>query len=428
MSTRTKQPQRLLPRQLKAMAKAVYPVAIVGAGASGLMAAIAASRVRPHSVFLLEKEARVGRKLLATGNGRCNLLNASPEAGRIHGSGKEAALPLLMDAPNQLPSYFASLGLRCREEGEGRVYPYSGQASAVLDVLRAACDRLGVTTATDAQITGISHQQGVFSLYSAEGTYQAQRVILAGGGKAAPSFGADGNAYALLTAFGHQLLPTFPSITPLKLPLDRIRGLKGVRAPVRLALHIHGQPAQQESGEGLFTDYGLSGVAAMQLGRWVQTAKAGKKPCDLSIELMPFQAAAEEAARRGELFAGEPLETFFTGLLHKRIGLCLLREAHLSPQDTISAATVKKLLPLLSDWRMPVLGTQPFANAQVTAGGISLDGFHPQTLESLLQPGLYACGEILDVDGDCGGYNLMWAWASAIAAGEAAATSLLSQS
>lgn len=398
-------------------------VAIIGAGASGLMAAIAASRVRPHSVCLLEKEARVGRKLLATGNGRCNLLNLDLSSARYHGEGAAVAESLLQTwTPARLMDCFAQIGLTCREEREGRVYPFSGQASSVLDVLRTACARNGVVTRTNADVIKLDRTENGFLLTLADGeTVSAGRVIVAAGGKAAPAFGADGSTFALLGALGHPIEEPYPALAPLKLPADAVRGLKGVRTPVRLTLYVDGDVIKREEGEGLFTDYGLSGVAAMQLARDTNAALRSHKTVTISIGLCDPDMAQAEMARRVVLFAGAPLETIGTGLLHSRLTLALLRAAGLSPQEPITPDCAAPLARLLSDWRLPVLGTLPFAHAQITAGGAKLSAFDAETLASRVVPGLYACGEALDVDGDCGGYNLMWAWASAIVAGEAAA-------
>lgn len=405
------------------MVNRIRPIVIIGAGASGMLAAIAASRVRPHSVVLLEKEARVGRKLLATGNGRCNVLNATIAPNCYHGTGAGVALDLLKRMPpSQLLSFFQSLGLTCREEAEGRVYPYSGQASSVLDALRFACGRLDVETRTESPVKGITRTADGFALSLSGGaTLRAEQIIIAAGGKASPSFGADGDSHRLLASLGHAITPLFPAIVPLKLPTDRIRGLKGVRAQARLTLLQDENPLQTEQGEALFTDYGISGVAAMQLGRRVNETAPQAGALALSIQLLPKPLAREEMARRTDLYRGQPMENIFTGLLHKRIALCLLRETGLSPQAAVTETEASPLLPLLSDWKLPIQGTLPFAHAQVTAGGAALDGFDPQTLSSRAVPGLYACGEALDVDGDCGGYNLMWAWASGLVSGQAAA-------
>ncbi len=384
---------------------------------------MAASRTRPRSVLLLDKEERVGRKLMATGNGRCNLLNMKALEGHYHGGGAVCAMGLLRRTPaGALLSLFSELGLFCREEEDGRVYPYSGQAGAVVDVLRAGYQRNGVDTMCGAEAVRVVRKPEGFQICLRNGESRvARRLIIAAGGMAAPSLGGGDSGYNLLKAFGHTITPLRPALAPLKLPPERIRGLKGVRADGEIGLLVDGKPVRSEKGELLFTEYGVSGVAAMQLARDVGTALAARRKVFVSIGLTDVNAAREQVALRTSLLAGLPFESFFVGLLHKRLGLCLLREAGLGMQDPISSDAARSLVPFLSDWRMPVLDTLPFAQAQCTAGGVPLEEFDPLTLESRLVPGLYACGETLDVDGDCGGYNLMWAWVSGLTAGESAA-------
>lgn len=401
-----------------------WALAIVGAGASGMMAAIAAARLRPGPILLLEKEARVGRKLMATGNGRCNLMNLRPEATRYHGSGAPVALEMLQATPPQaLLDIFAAMGLVCREEAEGRVYPFSGQANAVLDVLREACDGLGVHTRTGAVAVGIARAaQGFAIRLSDGGEIGARRVIIAGGGKASPALGSDGSAAALLASLGHTITPLYPAIVPLKVPAWRVRGLKGIRVQATLTLLVDGQAAQMEQGEALFGEQGISGIAAMQLARRAGMALSQGRGVALSIRLMPPDMARAEMQRRAARLEGTPFAGFFTGLLHRRLGESLLRDAGIAADAPVSQAAAATLAALLPDWQWPVQGTLPFAQAQVTAGGALAGEFNPQTLESRIVPGLHACGEVLDVDGDCGGYNLMWAWLSGEAAGRAAAS------
>ncbi len=400
-----------------------FHTAIIGAGASGLMAAIAAGRVRPRSVVLLEKEARVGRKLLATGNGRCNLLNASVDPARYHGGGAPGALSLLKRfSPAWAVETFAAIGLVCREEDEGRVYPFSGQSNAVLDTLRAACGRLNVETRCGAAVVRVSRERGGFLLETSDGgRLRAARVIVAAGGAASPVYGADGAAHRLLASLGHAITPVFPALAPLAVPPEGIRGLKGVRVRAALTLLADGNPVRAETGEALFSDVSVSGVAAMQLARAAAESFAAGRHVSLSILLMAPDAARAETSRRAEMLRGEAAEHFFVGLLHPRVAMCLLRVAQIAPDTPVGAETAARLTPLLSDWRLPVVGVAPMAQAQVTAGGARMDQFDPETLESRLVPGLFACGEALDVDGDCGGYNLMWAWASGWAAGAEAA-------
>ncbi|MCL1795750.1 MAG: aminoacetone oxidase family FAD-binding enzyme [Clostridia bacterium] len=402
------------------MREAAAQIAIIGAGASGLIAAVTASGKHSHSVLLLEKNARVGRKLLATGNGRCNLLNTRIDDKKYHGSGKNTALALLMRIPPAaVMRTFENMGLALREESDGRVYPFSGLANSVLDTLRLACDAHGVQTRCGAEVKKIQCVDGMFRVYiNMDETILVHRVIVAAGGKAAPVFGSDGSAYALLESLGHTVRAAFPALSPLKIPVEHIRGLKGIRLHASLTLSADGETLRQAEGELLFTEYGVSGIAAMQLSRFV------KKGSVLTIHLMSEAAAAVQIKLRLSLFDGQSMENFFTGLFHKRVSLSLLREAGIPPSEPVSETGARRLLPLLINWRLPVLSALSFQHAQVTAGGAMTDEFNGQTLESLRIPGLYACGEAMDVDGDCGGYNLLWAWISGITAGEAAARSL----
>lgn len=409
------------------MADPNAPIVIIGAGASGMMAAISASRVHPHPIVLLEKEDRPGRKLLATGNGRCNLMNLRVEAGRFHGGGAHAALSLLsrLGGPSGIGARFAALGLRLREEPDGRVYPFSGQANAVLDVLRAACARSGIAIRTQACATDVTPLADGFAITLATGErVHARRLILAGGGMASPSLGGGDSALAIAGALGHTAVAPFPAIVPLLLPAARLRGLKGIRMPARLSLLAGETRVQQEAGEVLFADYGLSGIAAMQLARRVQVAMAARQPVALSISFLDADAARAEMALRVSLCRDEPAAQLFAGLLPRRLGETLLKKAGIPAQAAVSEAMTGPLAALLSDWRLPVEGTRPFAQAQVMAGGLTFAEFDPETLASHRAPGLYACGEAMDVDGDCGGYNLLWAWVSGIVAGEACAASI----
>jgi len=347
-------------------------------------------------------------------------MNIQSEA--YHGSGSAAALSLLSKMPpNWLLSYFSELGLLCREETEGRCYPYSGQAASVLDVLRHSLERCGVDLRCGTPVTKISPNKEGFALLPASGpAVYARRVVFAAGGKAAPSFGADGSAFQMMTALGHSLVPPRPALSPVKVPPERIRGLKGIRAHGTVSLLIDGKAAREEVGEILFTEYGLSGIAVMQLSKMAGDALSSKRRVEMRLGLLDCETAFSQMQKRLSLFAHQTMELVFTGLLPKRIGLCLLREAGVAPGDAVTESAMQSVFALVSGWTLPVTGVLTFPNAQITAGGLAFDEFDADTLESMLVPGLYACGEALDIDGDCGGYNLMWAWVSGIVAGERA--------
>lgn len=395
-------------------------VIVIGGGAAGLAAAICAARQGAH-VTLLEKMDRVGKKILATGNGRCNLLNAGPL--RYPGGAAFAQAVLSHADARRVSAFFESLGLSLREEEEGRVYPASGQASSVLDVLRISCLRHGVQTVCGAAVSRIEKRPEGWSAFANGMEYDADALIVTGGGKAAPKLGSDGSAYALLTSQGHRLIPPRPALTQLKTEAGPIRGLAGIRARAGLWLTREGKTLAHEQGEILFTEYGVSGVAAMQLARDAAGAV-------LHIDLRPAihiesSGVLPGLVLRAELFSGFPLEQYFTGWLPSRLGMALLKKAGIGPLSrpcsTLAKQEISALAALLADFPLAITGVQGFESAQVTAGGVDTADFDPLTLASCLAPGLYAAGEVLDVDGDCGGFNLLFAWSSGMLAGEGAA-------
>ncbi|MCL2811605.1 MAG: aminoacetone oxidase family FAD-binding enzyme [Clostridia bacterium] len=405
-------------------------VAVIGGGAAGLMAAIAAAQAGAK-VTVLEQNDRVGRKILATGNGRCNLTNMHARASHchsVHSAGAELAGAVLNSLPPQaVLAVFESLGLLWREEEDGRVYPHSGQASAVLDVLRFAIDRLSVEIRCGQGVRTLTQTPKGFMLSLADGgALLADRVIVAAGGKASPRLGSDGGGYALLAALGHQLTPCYPALVQLRCAYAGLQALKGLRVQAEATLLVDHMSVRTERGEVLFTDYGLSGIAALSLARHVGPALAEGRSVHARLALLPELVESARVSlirQRRALFFDIAAGQFATGMLPRRIGeaLCLAAGIPLQMQfGSLTDTQADALAALLGDWRFVVAGLQPFENAQVTAGGIDAKDFDPATMESLLVPGLYAVGEVLDVDGDCGGLNLHFAWASGLLAGRAA--------
>ena len=404
-------------------------VAIVGGGAAGLFAAVTAAKAGAK-VTVLEKADRVGRKLLATGNGRCNLTNLRAAAADYHTDCPAAVKAVLEQLPPaQAVAQFKQIGLLCREEEEGRVYPYSAQAAAVLDRLRFACAHLGVETENGISVKSIEKSADGFLLTDETGRrVRAGRVLLAAGGAAAPQLGGSSDGCRLLERFGHTVTPLTPALTPVKTDPARVKPLKGVRVRAAVTLFIDGTPGPRELGEVQFTEQGLSGIAVMQLSSRIGADTKGKHSFALSLDLMP-DFTREEVHRllTGRLsYAGEELVSdFMTGLLPKRVGQTAAKEAGAclsQPAGSLPGGVWGKLARMLKDWRFEAKGTLSWPQAQVTAGGARLCEFDPVTLQSKRVPGLYAAGEVLNVDGPCGGYNLQWAWASGFAAGRGAAT------
>lgn len=405
-------------------------VAIIGGGASGLAAAIAAARVGA-AVTIYERGARVGRKLLATGNGRCNLTNRQASAAHYHGAAPEFVEPALMRYPvEDTLDFFDSLGVMAVEEEAGKLYPRSLQASAVLDVLRLECERLAVEVLCDCEVTAIHPlRQGGFTLQYQGGSGYAQSVIVAAGGAASASLGGCDWGYRLLEALGHQRTAIQPAIVQLKCDTQLTKGLNGVKVDAFVTLYHQGQSVAKQTGEVLFTEYGLSGPPILWLSTVAARLLSGKGTVTVGLDVAPDVTEAELVAlltQRAEARPDWALEYFTVGMFHKRLGQIAMKAAGIAPLSraagTLSQPELAALAAQLKDWRIMVRDTNGLKQAQVTAGGIETAGFDADTMASRLVPGLYACGEVLDIDGECGGYNLQWAWSSGRLAGEMAAT------
>ena len=420
----------------------VIDVAVIGAGASGMAAAIFAQRTlsgnagKSCRVTVFERNERVGKKLLMTGNGRCNLTNLDTEMYHYHGNEVRFAKgALLRYPPSEVISFFEELGVICTVVESQKVYPMSLHAASVLDGLRLSMDELGIQVKTSAHVVDITKDGNRFVLsLSDKSAFKAISVIVAAGGMCAPSTGSDGNGYKLLSEFSHRLYTPLPSIVQLKTDTKFCKPLSGNKIVGSAALYIGGRKIREEDGEILFTDYGLSGPPILQLSGYVSRALAAKTPGGskeqiyISLDFLPGHSTDEIKSMmyiRQSSFPDRKLEEYLTGLFQKRLALGLLRDATDKPMSalvsSLSTKEIERLSLACKALKIQVTGTMPFANAQTTAGGMDTSDFDPSTLASLKCPGLFACGEILDIDGDCGGFNLQWAWSSGFLAGSSAA-------
>lgn len=391
----------------------MYSIAVIGAGASGIAAAIAAKRENPKlTVALIEALPRIGKKILATGNGRCNLtnLNASPEY-----YNSTFTKNILSEFTSQaVIDFFASIGLRCVCDSEGRVYPMSNTASSVLDCLRFETERLGIDVITDTRAETIENRNGIFII---NGSFQAQKLILALGGKASPSQGSDGSGYKLLKTLGHSITPVFPALVQLCVK-ENIKALKGVRVKADVKLVLNKNIIDSSRGEVLFTDYGLSGIAVMDVSRNV---KDGKYSCILDI--LPSLEKSETVNFLAERKKQNPhlsADNTLSGILPKKAGQYVLRVCGIKENTelgNLSSAQLGIVAGCIKNLCFEITGTNGFNNAQITSGGAQLKEFDSSTLESKKIKNLYCTGELLDVDSVCGGFNLHWAWASGLTAG-----------
>ena len=396
-------------------------IGIIGGGASGMAAAIWAAKSGNETV-LFERQSRVGRKLLATGNGRCNLSNTNLDFSNYHGEDPDFAKFALDSFPvSKTLRWFDSLGLYTVTERSGRVYPYSDQANSVVDVLRFALQRENVQILTDFEVTKARKTADGFLVESRDSQILCDKLIIACGGLAGTKLGGTMSGYQLLRSFGHHATKLRPALVQIKSSWQGCASVKGVRTNCRAEIYHNGQRYSQSTGELQFTQYGLSGPVIFEISRDVCQG-AGEWVCKL--DFIPDYSADNleyilECRRKKAL----PVADFLTGILHNRLGRVLTQAAQIRgnrPAAELTDAEIRDLCGIIKGFEVPLTETLGMDSAQVTAGGILTSEFDPETMESRLVSGLYACGEVLDIDGDCGGFNLQWAWSSGAVAGNSA--------
>lgn len=400
-----------------------YDLIVVGGCSAGIVAAINAKRLYPKkSVAVIEKLPRIGKKLLATGNGKCNITNLYALEHDYVGKGF-ALYAQNRYNPETVVGFFEGLGLICYSDSCGRVYPESNMAASVVDALRFELERLGVDVICDTPVTDIKKNGSDFVVND---EYRSKKIILAVGGKSSPSQGSDGSGYPLAKKFGHGVTDLVPALVPLCGSPEITRPMKGMR--VRdVVLRLKGDKIlAQTQGEILFTDYGLSGIAAMELAakaqKYINTVK--RNPFTI-IDFMPkmaFNEIVEYLQNLCKIKGFCTMDNFLTGFLPKAVGIAICKASGLYKSDKkigeLDIKEIKLIAEKIKNFPVEISGTKGFANAQVTSGGIKTDEIDPETMQSKKCRGLYFAGEIIDVDGGCGGFNLQWAWASGMLAGE----------
>ncbi len=415
-------------------------VIVAGGGASGLVAAVTAAE-NGARVTVLEHKDRVGKKILMTGNGKCNLTNMSDVHGKYYSS-DTASLEQIYDTlvrfdAQETRKFFQRLGLYTKEKRDGGVYPVSEQASIVLNVLRSACGRLGVTIRTDCALTAVlPKKNGGIARVMQEGRNAQEiaydRLILATGGKAAPVSGSDGSGYALAKSLGHRIIEPLPALVQLRCEGGFFKALSGVRAQGTVRLLIDGTEIAAETGELQLTDYGISGIPVFQLSRLASRALYDGKRCEASLDFISYIFGSNALDSRKidskieenmNFFPDKTVEEYLSGLVHKKIAAVVCKQNGIAAGVTIRQAgeeKVRRCIKLLSDFRVRVAAPKSFDSAQVCCGGVALQEVDEHFMSRRCH-GLYLAGELLDCDGICGGFNLQWAWATGHIAGEAAA-------
>lgn len=410
-----------------------HDVIIVGGGASGLLAAIIAKDYG-IDVAVVESGDRIGKKILTTGNGRCNVTNKYIDApyDRYHCDNPDffkAALSKFSVASTI--NFFEGLGLHLTTLEEGKMYPMSLQASSVLDVLRFAIEDREIPIYLNCKVKSIYNNLKGFKISTENQEIpflNCGKLILACGGNSLSSTGSDGSGYNLAKALGHKVITPVPALVQLKLDNKNLRGLSGIKFNGFAEVLVNDAPMRKEFGEILFTDYGISGPPILQLSRIATKALNAKNKVTLKVDMMP-QFTLEELTDFLEgqwgLLGHRSLYNSLIGIVNKKMIPIMLKEAKVDnihkPASDITYEEKNNIINIIKNWEFICTGHNGFNNSQVTAGGIDTTDINPETLESKLIKGLYLIGEILDVDGDCGGFNLQWAWSSA----HAAASSLI---
>ena len=397
-------------------------IGIIGGGASGMAAALAAAENKNLQVILMERQARVGRKLQATGNGRCNLSNLHAAQGGYHGENARFSDWAIKEfGPEAALDWFRGLGLFTVAEPSGRVYPYSDQANSVVDVLRFALEQPNITVKLGFEVEKVKKTASGFRVSTREESVECEKLIVACGGLAGTKLGGSMSGYKLLRAFGHSCTRLRPALVQLKTAWGGVAGLKGVRANSHAAIVHNGLVTAESTGELQFTEYGLSGPVIFEVSRDACQG-GGEWLCRLDFlpEIGAETLKAELLRRKS---TNLPASELLTGILHNRLGRVLAQAAGISQNRVISELSesdLEQAVRAVKGFEVPLMEPMGMDCAQVTAGGITTGEFNEQTMESRLVPGLYACGEVLDIDGDCGGYNLQWAWSSGRLAGRSA--------
>ncbi len=399
-------------------------LAVIGAGAAGLAAAISAAR-RGASVILVERLPSIGRKLLATGGGRCNLLNERLAAAAFTGT-DPGLVPSILErfGAKEIRAFFEGLGLRLQTDEAGRVYPATNQAASVLKVLELETARLGIGIETGFDVERIESLSGRFRVRAVDGRkIEAGLAVLTGGGRSYPALGSNGSGHALAASLGHRVVKPVPSAVPLLVKDRMCHFLQGQRLRVRIDGRVGGRRTREAQGELLFTQYGLSGTAVLDVSESLSIAlnREGREDTTVVVDFLPFMSeteAAAELARR--LAAGWAPTDLVSGLLPEKFSRFLPRflgEAGEGLGKRPGAESAQRLASLLKAREFQVQGTRGWNEAEFTSGGVDAGEVKSGTLESKLCRGLYLAGEVLDVQGGRGGFNLAWAWASGYVAG-----------
>lgn len=388
---------------------------VIGAGAAGLCAAITSARAG-QTVTLLEQNNKTGKKILVSGNGKCNIDNKYINTNRFHSQNPTFIEDVLTDYHFEVvEKFFTSIGLELLEGIEGKMFPMSLQASSVVELLEYEAKRAGVQIICDCAVTSIAKDANTFTLETLQGTKTCEKLLLASGSPAAPQLGGSNSGYAFATKMGHSLIPRHPSLVQLCSEEAWVKACAGVKVGGLAKLYANGEYISEKKGDLLFTNYGISGLAILDLSREVSTRLANFDYCELSLDLMP-ELSKEKLInlflnRIGE-GSEKPLNLWLQGVIHKKLIPIIVEQSKckVKTEKELNRKEIGKLVYTVKNLKLSINDTKGFRGAEVATGGIDTTEVDPHNMESKLVPNLFFAGEILDVDGDRGGFNFHFAW------------------
>ncbi len=396
---------------------------VVGAGAAGLVAAITAARAG-QKIILLEQNTKMGKKILVSGNGKCNIDNKYISLSRFHGQNPDFIEKVLEGYGIEVvEKFFTSIGIELTEGKEGKMFPMSLQAGSVVELLEYEAKRAGVEILCDCVVTSVSKEGNTFTVETSQGTKSCKKLLLSSGSPAAPQLGGSNSGYAFATKMGHSLIPRHPSLVQLCSEEAWVKACAGVKIAGLAQLYANGEYITEKKGDLLFTNYGISGLAILDLSREVSIRLANYDYCELNLDLMP-ELSKEKLTnlllKRIEEGSYKPIVLWLQGVLNKKLIHIILEQSKckVNIEGELNRKEVGKLVYAIKNLKLSINDTKGFKGAEVATGGINTVEVNPQTMESKLVPDLYFAGEILDVDGDRGGFNFHFAWVSGMRAGK----------
>ncbi len=391
------------------------PMIIIGAGASGLIASITSARAGQR-VILLEQNSKIGKKILASGNGKCNIDNRYITPNRFYSQNPSFIDEVLKDYGfDVVEKFFTSIGVELIEGKEGKMFPMSLQASSVVELLEYEAKKVGVQILCDCTVTSIDKDDNIFSVKTSQGIKTCEKLLLASGSPAAPHLGGSNSGYAFATKMGHSLIPRHPSLVQLCSEEPWVKGCAGVKVAGLAKLYVNGEYITEKKGDLLFTNYGISGLAILDLSREVSTRLATFDYCELSLDLMP-ELSKEKLTNlllnRIEKESEKPLNLWLQGIINKKLISIIVEQSKckVKVENELNRKEINKLVHSIKNLKLSINDTKGFKGAEVATGGINTTEVNPKTMESKLVPNLFFAGEILDIDGDRGGFNFHFAW------------------